>query len=151
MHRGMALVEKSVLIEQSAERMFELVDRCEDYPAFLPWCSKTEVEFRDAAKTVATLHINYHSVKSSFTTENDKVFPHTMIIRLVDGPFRRLEGSWHFKTLAENACKIEFRLHYEFSSKMFEKIIGPVFSHIANTFVDAFVRRAAQTQGNRHV
>ncbi|MDP3439734.1 MAG: ubiquinone-binding protein, partial [Azonexus sp.] len=30
----MALVEKTVLIEQSAERMFELVDRCEDYPAF---------------------------------------------------------------------------------------------------------------------
>ena len=71
----MALVEKTVLIEQSAERMFELVDRCEDYPAFLPWCSKTEVKFRDAHKTVGTLHINYHSVKSSFTTENEKVFP----------------------------------------------------------------------------
>ena len=146
----MALVEKTVLIEQSAERMFELVDRCEDYPAFLPWCSKTEVKFRDAHKTVGTLHINYHSVKSSSTTENEKVFPQSMLIRLVDGPFRRLEGSWHFKPLAENACKIEFRLHYEFSSKLFEKIIGPVFGHIANTFVDAFVRRAAQVYGASH-
>ncbi len=146
----MALVEKTVLIEQSAERMFELVDRCEDYPAFLPWCSKTEVKFRDAHKTVGTLHINYHSVKSSFTTENEKVFAQSMLIRLVDGPFRRLEGSWHFKPLAENACKIEFRLHYEFSSKLFEKIIGPVFGHIANTFVDAFVRRAAQVYGASH-
>jgi ribosome-associated toxin RatA of RatAB toxin-antitoxin module len=68
----MALVEKSVLIGQSAERMFELVDRCEDYPVFLPWCSQTEVKYRDALKTVATLHVNYHSVKTSFTTENDK-------------------------------------------------------------------------------
>ena len=146
----MALVEKTVLIEQSAERMFELVDRCEDYPAFLPWCSRTEVKFRDAQKTHATLHINYHSVKSSFTTENDKVFPQSMSIRLVDGPFRRLEGSWQFKKLGEGACKIEFRLHYEFSSKLFEKIIGPVFNHIANTFVDAFVRRAAQIYGAEH-
>lgn len=145
--RCMALVEKTVLIEQSAERMFELVDRCEDYPAFLPWCSHTEVKFRDAMKTVGTLHINYHAVKSSFTTENDKVFPNSMNIRLVDGPFRRLEGTWRFKALAENACKIEFRLHYEFSSKLFEKVIGPVFSHIANTFVDAFVRRANQVYG----
>jgi len=143
----MALVEKTVLIEQSAERMFELVDRCEDYPAFLPWCSNTEVRFRDAAKTVATLHINYHAVKSSFTTENDKEYGRQMSIRLVDGPFRRLEGAWHFKALAENACKIEFKLHYEFSSKLFEKIIGPVFSHIANTFVDAFVKRASQVYG----
>ena len=146
----MAQVEKTVLIEQSAERMFALVDACEDYPAFLPWCSRTELKFRDAQKTVATLHINYHSVKSSFTTENDKEQPKLMKIRLVDGPFRHLEGAWHFRALAENACKIEFQLHYEFSSKLFEKVIGPVFSHIANTFVDAFVRRATQVYGASH-
>jgi ribosome-associated toxin RatA of RatAB toxin-antitoxin module len=146
----MALVEKTVLIEQSADRMFGLVDRCEDYPTFLPWCSETEVKYRDEHKTVATLHINYHSVKSSFTTQNDKVHPTSMSIRLVDGPFRRLEGSWRFKPLAENACKIEFQLHYEFSSKLFEKVIGPVFNHIANTFVDAFVRRASQVYGADH-
>ena len=146
----MALVEKTVLIERSAEQMFELVDRCEDYPVFLPWCSKTEVQFRDAVKTIATLHINYHSVKSSFTTENDKDFPALMRIRLVDGPFRHLEGSWRFRALAPNACKIEFTLRYEFASKLFEKIIGPVFSHIANTFVDAFVKRAGEIYGASH-
>jgi ribosome-associated toxin RatA of RatAB toxin-antitoxin module len=143
----MAQVEKTVLIAQSAERMFELVDRCEDYPAFLPWCGRTELKLRDAAKTVATLYVNYHAVKTSFTTENDKEFPGLMKIRLVDGPFRRLEGEWRFRALAADACKIEFRLQYEFSSKLFEKIIGPVFGHIANTFVDAFVRRADQVYG----
>ncbi|GBG03482.1 ubiquinone-binding protein [Azospira sp. I13] len=143
----MALVEKSVLIEFSAQQMFDLVDRVEDYPQFLPWCSSTELKFRDAKKTAATLFINYHSVKSHFTTENDKEVPSWMNIRLVDGPFRRLEGRWHFKPLAEKACKIEFTLSYEFSSKLFEKVIGPVFNHIANTFVDAFVKRAAQIYG----
>ena len=143
----MALVEKSVLIGQSAERMFELVDRCEDYPVFLPWCSETEVKYRDALKTVATLHVNYHSVKTSFTTENDKESPSSMKITLVDGPFRRLDGLWRFKSLSAEACKIEFQLSYEFSSKMFEKVIGPVFSQIANTFVDAFVKRANEVHG----
>lgn len=146
----MALVEKTVLIEHSAQEMFELVDHCEDYPAFLPWCSRTELKSRSATQTVATLFINYHAVKSSFTTENDKEFPTLMKIRLVDGPFRKLEGAWHFRPLAAHACKIEFRLHYEFSSKLFEKVIGPVFSHIANTFVDAFVKRAGQVYGVRH-
>jgi ribosome-associated toxin RatA of RatAB toxin-antitoxin module len=143
----MALVEKSVLIERSARQMFDLVDGVENYPQFLPWCGSTEVKFRDDKKTVATLHINYHSVKAQFTTENDKEIPGWMSIRLVDGPFRRLEGMWRFKPLAENACKIEFSLNYEFSSKLFEKVIGPVFSHIANTFVDAFTKRAAQVYG----
>lgn len=143
----MAQVEKSVLIEHSARQMFDLVDRIEDYPQFLPWCGRTDLKFRDEASTVATLHIDYHSVKSHFTTENRKDPSLRMNIRLIDGPFRRLEGVWHFKPLAENACKIEFSLNYEFSSRLFEKIIGPVFNHIANTFVDAFVRRAGQVYG----
>ena len=143
----MAMVEKSVLIERSAQKMFALVDNIEDYPRFLPWCSKTRVEFRDEKKTVATLHISYLSVKSHFTTENEKEIPLRMSIRLVDGPFRRLEGSWLFKPLAENACRIDFQLSYDFSSKIFEKIIGPVFSQISNTFVDAFVRRADEVYG----
>jgi ribosome-associated toxin RatA of RatAB toxin-antitoxin module len=143
----MALVQKSVLIERSAQQMFDLVDRVEDYPQFLPWCNQTRVEFRNAQKTVATLHISYLSVKSHFTTENDKEIPLWMSIKLVDGPFRRLEGLWRFKPLADSACKIEFQLSYEFSSKLFEKVIGPVFSQIANTFVDAFVKRADQVYG----
>lgn len=141
------MVRKSVLIERSSQQMFDLVDRVEDYPQFLPWCSLTRCEFRDDTKTVATLHINYRNVKSHFTTENEKESPSSMKIRLVDGPFRRLEGLWRFKSLSAQACKIEFQLSYEFSSKMFEKVIGPVFSQIANSFVDAFVRRANEVHG----
>jgi ribosome-associated toxin RatA of RatAB toxin-antitoxin module len=143
----MAQVEKSVLIAHSAQQMFDLVDRCEDYPLFLPWCSHTECAFRDAVKTVGVLHINYHGVKSHFTTENTKEAPTFMHIRLVDGPFRHLDGDWRFTALRADACKVEFRMHYEFSSKLLEKVIGPVFSHIANTFVDAFVKRAEQVYG----
>jgi ribosome-associated toxin RatA of RatAB toxin-antitoxin module len=33
-------------------------------------------------------------------------------------------------------------LNYEFTNSFLEKIIAPVFSHIANTFVDGFVARA---------
>lgn len=145
--KSMALVQKSVLIERSAQQMFDLVDCVEDYPQFLPWCNQTRIEFRNEQKTVATLHISYLSVKSHFTTENDKEIPLWMSLKLVDGPFRRLEGLWRFKPLAECACKIEFQLSYEFSSKMFEKVIGPVFSQIANTFVDAFVKRADHVYG----
>lgn len=140
----MALVEKTVLIENSAAQMYALVDDVERYTEFLPWCARAELKYRDEHKTVASLHIDFLSVKSHFTTENSKVYPTQMTMKLVDGPFRRFDGQWTFKPLSENACKIEFRLSYEFSSKLFEKIIGPVFSRIANTFIEAFVQRAAQ-------
>lgn len=140
----MAEVSKTVLIEFTPAQMFELVERCEDYPKFLPWCSGTEVHERTEEKTVATLNVNYHGIKTHFTTENRKVAPHELHLRLRDGPFRHLEGGWFFHPLGETACKIEFRLHYEFEHRLLEKALGPVFNHIANTFVDAFVKRAGQ-------
>ena len=140
----MAQVEKSVLVPHSAEQMYLLVDAPERYPEFLPWCGGVDLQKRDDTITVATLHIDYHGIKQNFTTENRKTFPSLMDIRLKDGPFKHLEGIWRFIPLAEGACKIEFRLSYEFSNVFLEKIISPVFSHIANTFVDAFVARADQ-------
>ena len=49
--------------------------------------------------------------------------------------------------LRADACKIEFALHYEFTNIILEKLIGPVFNHIANTFVESFVKRADQRYG----
>lgn len=140
----MAEVQKSVLVEHSVEEMFELVDRVEDYPRFLPWCGGTELIHRDAGRTVARLHINYHGIKADFSTENDKEAPLRMTLRLRHGPFDHLDGGWLFKPLGETACKVEFHLHYAFASRLLEKALGPVFHHIANTFVDSFVRRAEE-------
>ena len=138
----MNVVQKTVLVMHSAEQMYALVDAVENYPQFLPWCGGVDLLERSEAKTSATLHINYHGIKQQFTTINNKTFPHSMLIQLKDGPFKHLDGSWQFIALREDACKIEFKLNYEFSNGFLEKIIAPVFSHIANTFVDGFVARA---------
>ena len=138
----MAQVQKTVLIHHSASRMYALVDDVKKYPEFLPWCGGVDLIKQDDASTVATLHIDYHGLHQKFTTENLKTFPSLMEIKLTDGPFKHLEGVWRFIELNENACKIEFMLNYEFANIIIEKIISPVFSHIANTFVDGFVARA---------
>lgn len=143
----MAVVEKTVLIEHTCAQMFDLVDRVEDYAQFLPWCGGADLHERSETRTVATLYINYHGLKSQFSTENDKEAPLRMDIRLRDGPLQHMDGHWKFTPLGETACKIEFRLHYEFSNKLLEKAFGPVFHHIANTFVESFVKRAQQRYG----
>ena len=143
----MVNVEKSVLVGYSAARMYALVEDIEAYPQFLPWCSGTRVTFRDAEKTVATLMVNYHGLRQQFTTENLRQESSLIEIRLLDGPFRHLDGFWRFRPLADNASKIEFRLSYDLSGKLFDKLAGPVFNHIADTFVDAFVKRALTVYG----
>ncbi|HEX4985761.1 MAG TPA: type II toxin-antitoxin system RatA family toxin [Burkholderiales bacterium] len=143
----MALVEKSVLVEYSAEQMYALVDDVASYPQFLPWCGGTEVLDRRGNVTHAAVTIDFRGIRQRFSTENRSEPPGVIDMKLVDGPFRQLDGSWRFKALGPAACKIEFRLHYEFSGRLLEKIVGPVFHYIANTFVDAFVRRAQRIYG----
>lgn len=142
-------IRKSVLVEYSHAEMFALVDGVERYPEFLPWCGGSSVAYRDEHTTRATIQISYRGIRQSFTTENTKVPPQAMSVKLLEGPFKTLDGDWRFVPLAEHACKIEFRLRYEFSSRLLEKLVGPVFNYIANTMVDAFVRRAETVYGER--
>ena len=135
-------VEKTVLVMHSAAQMYTLVDAVEDYPKFLPWCGGVDLLERTETSTSATLHINYHGIKQQFTTQNSKQFPQSMQISLKNGPFKHLDGDWHFTELRADACKIEFRLNYEFANSFLEKLIAPVFNFIAATFVDGFVARA---------
>jgi ribosome-associated toxin RatA of RatAB toxin-antitoxin module len=143
----MAIVEKSVLIGHSAAKMYALVADVEAYPQFLPWCSGAEVQSLDARKAMATLHVNYHGLRQNFTTENCMDKGVLIEMKLVNGPFKHLDGFWRFVPLSEQACKVEFRLSYELSGKLMEKIAGPVFNHIANTFVEVFVKRARNLYG----
>jgi ribosome-associated toxin RatA of RatAB toxin-antitoxin module len=146
----MAQVDKSVLIEYTCGEMYALVRDVEQYPRFLPWCSAATVSATANPNTVrASLSIDYHGVRTSFTTENVHDAPANIEIELLEGPFRHLHGSWHFTALGTSACKVRLRLSYEFSSRILEKLVGPVFGYIANNLVDAFVKRAAQLHGAR--
>jgi ribosome-associated toxin RatA of RatAB toxin-antitoxin module len=144
----MAQVQKSMLVGHSAETMYRLVDEVENYPQFLPWCGGTRIVERSVEVTHAVIDIDYHHIKQSFSTRNTKQGHEWMHIELEHGPFKHLTGHWHFKPLTDSACRIEFKLEYEFASKLLETLVGPVFNYIANTFVEAFLERADKLYGS---
>ena len=138
----MATVSKSVLVSHSAPRMFALVDGVEDYPEFLPWCSSTEVFERSKEITRARLDIDYHGLRTHISTFNRKEAPLRMTLELVDGPFERFAGDWHFAPLGDEGCRVELALDYVLSSRTIDRVLAPVFGYIMETLVDRFVARA---------
>lgn len=144
----MAQVQKSVLIWYSAEQMYGLVTDVESYPEFLPWCGGVDLHEAGAEHMRATLHIDFKGVRQKFTTANTMIPGREIELRLVEGPFSALRGRWRFTPLRDGrACRIDFELDYHFSNRLLDVVIGPVFSHIATTFVDGFVRRAEVVYG----
>ena len=149
-------VKKSVLLWYSPQEMYRLVTDVQDYPRFLPWCERAEILERHEEGMTARLSLHYAGVRHAFTTRNRQSPGRQVRMELVDGPFSQLDGTWNFLPLGSGAgeagpaaCKIEFDLCYAFKRGALESLISPVFDRVANTFVDAFVKRAEQVYGAR--
>jgi ribosome-associated toxin RatA of RatAB toxin-antitoxin module len=138
----MAKVHKTVLVTHSVERMRALVEDVPAYPDFLPWCGGAVIRKQSEGVMEAAICIRFKGIEQEFATRNTRRPDGHIDMVLVDGPFKALSGQWRFTPLGELGAKVELVLDYEFSSKLLEKIIGPVFSWITDTFVDCFVARA---------
>lgn len=138
----MKIIEKSVLIPHRIEQIFDLVNDVKSYPKFLPWCSNTEILKQDEHILDAVVNINYLKFRQSFSTRNINIRPTQIKMNLLKGPFRSLEGIWHFAPIDNIGCKIDFHLEYEFTSGIISSVFGPVFNLIADSMVDAFIKEA---------
>ncbi len=143
----MASISRNALVPFSAAQMYLLVDDIERYDQFLPWCSGTEVISRDEDEVRATINISKAGFNKRFSTCNRMQRNKMIEIRLLEGPFKHLEGYWRFDALAEDACKVTLDLQFEFSSKIVGMTFGPVFGQIAGSLMDAFMNRAKQVYG----
>ena len=138
----MTTISKSALVSHSPEEMFRLIDDIESYSEFLPWCGKATEISRDEKNVEASLFISHSGLNKEFTTQNKNTAFSKIEMHLVNGPFKNLDGTWLFEPLGDTACKVSLNLEFEFSSKIVGITLGPVFSKIANTLVDAFIKRA---------
>jgi ribosome-associated toxin RatA of RatAB toxin-antitoxin module len=147
-------LRRSVLLWYSAREMYQLVTAVEDYPGFLPWCERAEVLGYHDDGVTARLGLAYAGVRHAFTTRNAHQDAQSVSMRLVDGPFSLLEGTWAFLPIAaapvdRPACRVELDLRYAFSSAALEALLSPVFDKVAETLVDSFVSRAEAVYGAR--
>lgn len=128
--------------------MYKLVDDIEAYPEFLPWCKSTTVLSRTKDEVRASIQIAHSGLNRSFTTCNRNQKNKIIEMRLLEGPFKHLEGFWRFDDIESEGCKVSLDLNFEFSNKLIGLAFGPVFNQIANNLVDAFCNRAKQVYGN---
>ena len=143
----MTSITRSALVMHTAEQMFDLVNDVRSYPEFLQGCQATEVlaegdDFIEARLTIAKAGVN-----QSFSTRNTLQRPQRMEMRLVDGPFTRFHGVWHFQPLSDEACKVSLDMDFDVGNKLAGVALGAVFKQVANMMVDAFVKRAKEIYG----
>ncbi len=140
-------VNRSALVPYAASKMYALVADVEKYPGFLPWCRDAHIREPGEDSVEASLEIGRGPIRKTFTTRNVMTRDSRIDIKLIDGPFKHLQGCWQFVTLDGAGCRIVLDLEFELSNAVLRRTLGPLFSEFANTMVDAFCRRAKELYG----
>jgi len=140
----MPMINRTALMPYSASQMFHIVNDVESYPLFLPWCASSRILHKKEDSMQASILMKKGKLNHSFTTRNNFIEDQIIHIDLVDGPFKKLTGHWQFTQVSDQGSKIELNLEFEFSNRLVSLLIGPVFTQIANSLVDAFCQRAHQ-------
>ena len=142
----MTIVKRNAFVPFSAGQMFDLVNDVVAYPDFLPWCADSEILLQEPDRIRARLRLKKGPLDASFTTDNRLVFGRSIALTLVDGPFSRLQGQWHFEPV-DGGSVVGLEMEFEFSGKLLGKVFATVFKPIADSLVEAFKTRAYSVYG----
>jgi ribosome-associated toxin RatA of RatAB toxin-antitoxin module len=132
--------------------MLTLVNDIEAYPKFLHWCHAARIEKHEGHIVEAALDIGvggiYKTIRTENTTEaSDNGGASKIRIELLDGPFKHLHGAWTFRDEEPRACDVDLRLEYEVHRGPIGMILGALFDEIANSQLNAFIKRAEVVYG----
>lgn len=147
----MPSLERSALLPFSADDVYRLVGDIASYPAFVPGCVSANIDALanpGADRLKARLGFRAKGLADTFVTENRMEPGRRIDMRLIEGPFRSLGGSWEFQPLAEQACKVTLRINLEFGNRMLELTLTPWIERATAGVMDAFLKRARVLYGS---
>jgi ribosome-associated toxin RatA of RatAB toxin-antitoxin module len=90
-------IKKEAIILKDIETVFKIVNKVDLYKNFVPFCVDSVILSEDTNKMKARLDFNLKGLSTSFTTENTIKENEYIEMKLVDGPFKYLDGKWEFK------------------------------------------------------
>ena len=137
----MPQISRTALVPYSAEQMYQLVNDVQSYPQFLPGCTGSRILESTPGQMTAAVDVS--KARNQLTSNQ------SILMSLVDGPFKKLIGGWKFTPLSQDACRIEFHLDFEFTNKLIELAFGRVFKELAANMVQAFTVRAKEVYSAR--
>jgi ribosome-associated toxin RatA of RatAB toxin-antitoxin module len=143
----MAAIKRRVRVAYSASQMLALVNDIESYPEFLHWCHAARIEKSGGSVVEAALDIGIRGIHKTMRTKNTTQAAAgdrgaRIRIEMIDGPLKRLVGGWQFTDCAQGGCDVELVLEYEVHRTPFGMLLRTVFDEIANSQLNAFIRRA---------
>ncbi|MEO5331447.1 MAG: type II toxin-antitoxin system RatA family toxin [Magnetococcus sp. YQC-5] len=139
----MARHSSFTVVPFTPEQMYALVEDMDRYPEFIPWIVKAHKFNLQPDRFHSEMTFSFKGLRETFYTE-DRFIPNQKItIRLLSGPFQRLESEWQFKPIPEGT-RVDFFIEFTFKNRLLDLTLGPLFGEASKRMVDAFKQRAME-------
>ena len=145
----MNVVNKSEDINVDVSLIFKLINNVDRYSNFLPWCSNSIILNDSGSEMTAEIEITGKPIKWKFRTKNTYIVDEVINIKLIDGPFKNLDGYWKFHRIDKHNTKVSLFLEYDFDSKIIELSLKPIFSSIMSSILDSFISEAFRLKNEK--
>ncbi len=137
----MAIIERTIEVEGSAEKLYEVVFDIEQYPSFLTWCDSSEILSIEDHLVTASLTINILGFKSTITTLNKLYRPTKIEMSLQEGPFKSFKGTWLFEEITLNKTKVSYIMEYQIANPITDIMVKQKLASFIDQFVGEFVKK----------
>ena len=137
----MATIERTIEVEASAEKLYEVVSDIERYPSFLTWCDSSEILSKENHLVTASLSISILGFKSEITTLNRLFKPSKIEMSLQKGPFKSFKGTWLFEEIALEKTRVSYTMKYQISNPITDLMVKQNLASFIDQFVGEFVKK----------
>ena len=141
------IIKKEAIILKDIETVFDIVNRVNLYKNFVPYCTESKILSENDKSMEAKLDFNLKGLTTSFTTRNEIKKNQSINMKLIDGPFKFLDGIWDFKSV-DGKTIIYLHINYEAENKIVEYTVGKSLEKITNYLVKAFIEESMKKNGN---
>ena len=136
--------EKQIIVNHSAKDLYNIVLDIEKYPEFIPWCNQIIIKTKSNNKILADMVVSYKpffpQVFTSHVVYNSKEL--SINTKYIEGPLKNLNTNWIFKKLNNKKTKISFKLEFEFSNFVHQRLAEFFYNWIENKMINSFIERA---------
>ena len=132
----MPKINRTAILSVDAIRAFEVVNRVEGYPDFLPGCEKVKILESTEKYSMVRVDVAWAGFSESFVTKTWPTKYESILMEFVEGPFRYLSGKWTFARIGNDGCKVALDLTYEFEGLV--NLASPLIKKSVDQIVKAF-------------
>ena len=148
----MGVIKAEVLVNASPSEVFELAQRVEDYPDFMPDVEEVEILSRDDETGIArvkwTGKVEIQSIRKKVRWVEEEIWNAKELkgeFSLVEGDYKKYSGNWEFEKLDDSNTRLTLEIDFDLGLPLVGPIINKLLDKLMLTncqgMLDAIKRR----------